>query len=71
MGGGVFASIILLIGISYAYWQFVVNQTGNNRVSSTCLSISLEDVTSEIRMENAYPITDEEGMETTPKDLIL
>ena len=69
--GGVFASIILLMGISYAYWQFVVNQTGNNRVSSTCLSISLEDVTSEIRMENAYPITDEEGMETTPYEFTI
>ncbi len=69
---GVFASIIvLLIGVSYALWQFIVNQTGNNRVSSTCLSISLEDVTSEIRMENTFPITDEEGMKTTPYEFTI
>ena len=66
VGGGVFASIVLLIGISYAYWQFVVNQEGTNQVGSTCLSISLEDVTEGIRLEKAYPILDEEGMQTSP-----
>ena len=67
MGGGAFASIILLlIGISYAYWQFIANQESSNRVGSTCLSISLEDVTEGIRLEKAYPVVDEEGMQTSP-----
>ena len=47
-------ALLLVIGVSYAYWQFVVNQDGSNRVGSTCLSISLEDVTEGIRLEKAY-----------------
>ena len=64
-------ALLLVIEGSYAYWQFVVNQDGSNRVGSTCLSISLEDVTEGIRLEKAYPILDEEGMETAPYEFTI
>ena len=67
MGGGVFASIIvLLIGVSYALWQFITSQTNPNKIASTCLDISLTSETDAIKMENTFPITDEEGMKTSP-----
>ena len=66
-GGGVFASIIvLLIGVSYALWQFITSQTNPNKIVSTCLDISLTSETDAIKMENTFPITDEEGMTTSP-----
>lgn len=58
--------LLLVIGISYAAWRFFTYQEENNRVTSSCLSISLTDVTDGIRLENAYPISDAEGMETSP-----
>ncbi len=65
--GGVFASIIvLLIGVSYALWQFITSQTNPNKIASTCLDISLTSETDAIKMENTFPITDEEGMKTSP-----
>ena len=58
--------IALSVGISYAYWQLILRQTGENKIASSCLSIELVEESESIRMENAYPILDEEGMQTTP-----
>ena len=58
--------ISLSVGISYAYWRLTLQQTGENKIASSCLSIELIDESSAIKMENAYPIIDEEGMKTTP-----
>ena len=58
--------IAVSIGISYAYWRLVLRQSSENKVASSCISIELIDETSAIKMENAYPIIDEEGMQTTP-----
>ena len=79
-GGGLFKQprkkllIILLIliiicgaiGISYAYWRFVVTQTGTNRIASSCLELTLTNEENAINIEKAYPLTDEQGRETTP-----
>ena len=58
--------ITLSVGISYAYWSLILQQTGENKIASSCLSIELVEESESIRMENAYPILDEEGMQTTP-----
>ena len=58
--------ISLSVGISYAYWRLILQQTGENKIASSCLSIELIDESESIRMENAFPIIDEEGMQTTP-----
>ncbi len=58
--------VIFVIGISYAYWLFRTNQTSINTIGTSCLEISLTDVTSAIKLEDAYPISDEDGMATTP-----
>ena len=58
--------ISLSVGISYAYWRLTLQQTGENKIASSCLSIELIDESESIKMENAYPIIDEEGMQTTP-----
>ncbi len=52
--GGVFASIIvLLIGASYALWIILREQDTENRITSSCISIELENVTEEISLSNA------------------
>ena len=58
--------LTVCVGISYAAWRLLIRQTDENRLVSTCLRIELVDESNEIKMENAYPITDEEGMQTTP-----
>ena len=52
--------ISLSVGISYAYWRLTLQQTGENKIASSCLSIELIDESESIKMENAYPIIDEE-----------
>ena len=58
--------VISILGTSYAAWRLTLRQTGENKIASTCLSIELIDESESIKMENAYPIIDEEGMQTTP-----
>ena len=66
-GGGIFTSIlILLIGVSYALWIILREQDTENKITSSCISIELESVTEEISLSNAIPLTDEDGMNTTP-----
>ena len=63
---GVLLLISLVIGISYAYWLFRTNQTSVNTIGTSCLNVTLTDVTSAIKLEDTYPISDEDGMSTTP-----
>ena len=63
---GVLLLISLVIGISYAYWLFRTNQTSVNTIGTSCLNVMLTDVTSAIKLEDTYPISDEDGMATTP-----
>ena len=66
--------IVLLgicIGVSYAYWQLVLRQNSENKVASSCISIELIDESNAIKMEEAYPLSDEEGMKTTPYTFTL
>ena len=57
---------MLLIGVSYALWIILREQDTENRITSSCISIELESVTEEISLSNAIPLTDEDGMNTTP-----
>ena len=47
-------------------WRLTLKQTDENKIISSCLSIEIIDESDEIKMENAYPITDEDGMKTMP-----
>ena len=58
--------MMICVGISYAYWKISVVQKGTNKIASTCIDIELVEETSAIKLENTYPITDEEGMSSTP-----
>ena len=66
LGVGVLLAISLIIGVSYAYWRFTISQTGLNKLTSSCLELTLSKEGDAINLEKAYPITDEEGKKTTP-----
>ena len=60
-------SVICLIGLTYALFTIFLKQTENNSLATrTCFSTSLTEETSKITLENAYPLTNEKGLETTP-----
>ena len=63
---GIIGTLILLIGVSYAYWRLVISQTGTNEIASSCFSITLENEQNAINLQKAYPILDEEGKKLTP-----
>ena len=63
---GVIGTLILLIGVSYAYWRLTLAQTGTNQIASSCFSITLTNEQNAINLQKAYPILDEEGKELIP-----
>lgn len=65
-GIGILLILSLIVGISYAYWMVTKKQEGLNKVSSGCFNIELSNEKNDIILENAYPITDEEGRKLVP-----
>ena len=64
-----FTMIVVCVGIagSYALWSITLNQANENIVSTSCFDITFEEDTSTtIKLEKAFPISDEEGRTLTP-----
>jgi len=58
--------IVAVIGVSYAAWLLTYQQTGVNKVATSCFSLSLTNEKNDINLTDAYPILDEEGKKLTP-----
>ena len=58
--------ILLIGGVSYAYWILTKEQTGENVVNSACLSMDIESESDDITLDKAYPILDSEGRKLKP-----
>ena len=62
--------IIMLITTSYALWQITLTQESTNILTTGCFNIEFQD-NNPITLENAVPITDEEGSKLTPYSFTL
>lgn len=61
---GLFAMLILLIGGTYAWYTITLEGKKTVKVHSGTLSLEIDEEASEgISIEDAYPMTDEEGLE--------
>src|SRR5574344_658706 len=59
--------VVLVMGLSYAYYRLSISQTSQNNVSGlTCFNTTLTDKTAALSLTNAYPIPDAEGFTSTP-----
>ena len=67
----VVALLLVLIGVTYAYWLVTKTQTNNNIISSACLDITLEKESDAINLGSQYPMSDAEGMKLTPYTFIV
>ena len=56
---------IMLLGTSYALWQLTLKQETTNRITTGCFNVEFSDK-NPITLDNAYPISDEEGKKLTP-----
>ena len=56
---------LVVIGVSYAIWQMTLTQTDKNIVTTSCFKIDFKGE-NDINLENAYPMTLEEGMNLVP-----
>ena len=63
---GVLGVLLLVIGVSFAYWILTLTQTGTNKIASSCFDITLTNEQNAINLQKAYPILDEEGKTLTP-----
>ncbi len=63
--GGIVLLVCVFVGISYAYWQLTLQQSGTNVVTTDCFNITFTD-SNDINLQKAYPITDSEGSSLAP-----
>ena len=63
----IFITIIIIAGVSYAYFFLRKEQTNDNVIGTrTCLDTTLNEQTSRILLEDAIPISDKDGLNQTP-----
>jgi len=64
---GLILTIACVVGVSYAIWQITLQQESTNVITTGCFQITFEETEgSNIHLDNAYPISDEEGKGLTP-----
>ena len=63
--GILLVAITIAVGVTYALWQVTLQQSSSNVITTGCFNVTLEEGDA-ITLNNAYPITDEEGKELTP-----
>jgi len=63
--GILLVAITITVGVTYALWQVTLQQSSSNVITTGCFNVTLEEGDA-ITLNNAYPITDEEGKELTP-----
>jgi len=61
---------IFVIGVSFAFWYLNLEQTTPNVVTSGCFSMEFTEGNA-ISLNDAYPVSDEEGMKLTPYTFTL
>ena len=69
---GLLLTIILIMGVSYAYFRIYKSQTNDNVIGTrTCLDTTLTENSSEIILTDAFPISDERGLTKDPYTFTL
>ena len=56
---------VLLAGVSYAVFNSYASQNSTNTLAATCIELEFSGEDS-VNLTNAYPISDSEGLKTTP-----
>lgn len=57
---------VIAIGITYALYIKKIETEKVSEISTGCFDINLTEEKNQIKLENAYPLTDEEGGKTVP-----
>ncbi|MBQ6687560.1 MAG: hypothetical protein IJN03_03455 [Bacilli bacterium] len=65
------AVLLVIIGVTYAYWLVTKTQTNQNLISSGCLDITLNGEKNDIELTNQFPLSDEDGMKLTPYEFTV
>ena len=66
----VVALLLVLIGVTYAYWLVTKTQTNSNIISSACLDITLDNEANDISLSSQYPMSDEDGIKNGVKQTL-
>jgi len=61
MGLFILGLVLVIVGTSYALWQLTLTQTGTNTITTGCFQLNLVDGSNGITLNEAIPITDDEG----------
>lgn len=66
IGLAVIGLLFSVIGLSFAIFQMVRSQDGENIISVGCFRMEFTELSPSVNLNNTYPIPDSEGIKTTP-----
>ena len=58
--------LLLGIGVSYSLWNISISQDSTSVVTTKCFNVEITSQKNNISLENAYPISNENGKKLTP-----
>ena len=70
LGGMIALAILILVGSSYAILQLTLSGKKKVEITAGTLAIDYKEGNA-ITLENAYPMSDKRGMETTPYEFTI
>ena len=65
------AVLLVIIGVTYAYWLVTKNQTNSNVIGAGCLDISLNGEKNDIELTEQFPLSDTDGMKLVPYEFTV
>ena len=65
------AVLLVIIGVTYAYWLVTKTQTNSNIIGAGCLDISLTGEKNDIELQDQFPLSDEDGMKLVPYEFTV
>ncbi|MBQ6687357.1 MAG: hypothetical protein IJN03_02405 [Bacilli bacterium] len=65
------AVLLVIIGVTYAYWLVTKTQTNSNIIGAGCLDISLSGEKNDIELQDQFPLSDEDGMKLVPYEFTV
>ena len=64
--GGILLIVCLIVGVTFAAWLLNFQQSNTNIVNTDCFDITFQENSDAITLNKAYPISDAEGMKSSP-----
>jgi len=67
----VIALMIVIFGVTYAYWVVTKSQKNQNLITAACIQFELSGESNDIQLLDQFPLSDADGLKLTPYEFTI